>query len=54
MEKLFNNKICHICRKEFIVQDCGQYIFKKQEGKNLRYFCSWSCYRKYLKKKGID
>lgn len=42
---------CPICGKDKFVPDCETWVYTRwvKEGKNFtrRYFCSWSCVRKY-------
>lgn len=63
MEKLFNEKVCAVCGKDFVVQDPGAYLYKLNDYKirqaghkktpRLLYFCSYSCIRAYKKEKGM-
>lgn len=49
INSLFNLYYCPICNKDFVVLNIGQYVYKKNDGKNLRYFCSYGCYRRFSK-----
>lgn len=45
VDYLLASKQCHICKKEF----CGLFDWKNyvyQRKKPVRFYCSWSCYRK--------
>lgn len=47
MEKLFCEKVCYHCGKEFIVPDRAAWLYKKNlygtKGDRTKYFCSYKC-----------
>lgn len=43
---------CYGCGKEFYVQWPLMWTYARTEGPRRKYFCSWSCMRKYDKEKG--
>ena len=46
-------RVCAECGKEFtIFTFLKGYIFKKESCKKMYYFCSCSCYERWLKKYG--
>ena len=51
-------EICPVCGTEKFIPDCELWAFQRwvKEGKNFtrRYFCSWTCLRKYDKEHDED
>ena len=47
MEKLFCEKVCYNCGKEFIVPDRAAWLYKinlyNTKGDRTKYFCSYKC-----------
>ena len=39
-----HDKICPICGKSFVITT-SEWIYKRDNGKKLTYFCSWKCMR---------
>jgi hypothetical protein len=61
MELLFSERTCERCGKEFIVQDPGSYIYKRNDYQKwtakaktprMKYFCSYSCMKAWLQERG--
>ena len=50
MSHVFMGRVrkCAQCKKEFIIQT-DEYAYKKYLKSFVRYFCSWSCMRKWEK-----
>ena len=46
------DKTCPECGKGFFVQYPSMWTYARREGPKTKYFCSYSCVRKYDKKKG--
>lgn len=40
---------CHQCGKDTFIQDPAQWVYKVHRTPNTHYFCSYKCYRQYLK-----
>lgn len=53
---LFEQKVktCEICGKVFIPQELTSYTYKRTVNGLLKYFCSWSCMRKFDKERGFS
>lgn len=49
-------RTCAICGKEFECSSPAQYVYKRSKSTKrkeaVRYFCSWTCFRKDEKQKG--
>jgi hypothetical protein len=47
MEKLFCERVCYRCGKEFIVPDRASWLYKRNlynvKGDRTKYFCSYKC-----------
>ena len=43
----YREKKCLECGKKFIVQSVDDYVYKRWCNGQDRYFCSWSCVRKW-------
>lgn len=44
---------CPVCDKVFLITDVSQWVYKRIDGSSPKYFCSWTCMRKYDKKMEI-
>ncbi len=42
----YNEKVCHVCGKHFVVQRADNYVYKRWFNNRENFFCSWSCMRK--------
>ena len=55
MQKLFCERICFLCGKDFIVPDRASWLYKinlyGKNGDRTKYFCSYSCKRKWEQNK---
>jgi hypothetical protein len=47
MNDFCQEKRCTQCKKKFIVLDNAHWVYKRTKGTGVKYFCSWSCIRKY-------
>lgn len=52
LSDMFNMQECPVCGKSYIIMDARTYAYQKQIGKKHMYFCSWGCYRKFLRDTG--
>lgn len=42
-------KYCELCNKEIsMFYNYNDYKYKISKNKDIKYFCSWTCYRRYL------
>jgi len=44
---LYKERKCYKCGKHFIVPSPEEWVFKRRINNYPKYFCSWSCIRKY-------
>lgn len=55
MQKLFCERTCYLCGKEFIVPDRAAWLYKinlyGKNGDRTKYFCSYSCKKKWEQNK---
>ena len=40
-------KVCPTCGKEFYIPNLDEWVFKRHGKNNYRFFCKWSCLRKF-------
>lgn len=46
IDRIFPTKKCNCCKKEFIVTDLKQYMYKLYVNNKPLWYCSYTCYRK--------
>lgn len=47
---MFEVKKCHLCGKEICRRNWEDYHYRY----GVKYFCSWNCYRKYIREDWIN
>lgn len=52
LNEMFNLQICPVCQKDYIMRDARHWAYQKQVGNKHLNFCSWGCYRKFLRDTG--
>lgn len=52
LSDMFNMQECPVCGKNYIIMNALDWAYQKQAGKKHMYFCSWGCYRKFLRDTG--
>ena len=48
----YREKKCHKCGKKFVVQNTDNYVYKRWRNGGDKFFCSWSCMRKFDAEQG--
>lgn len=46
LETCLPSHICTICGKQFVILRTNLWAYKIQNHKNIKYYCSYKCYRK--------
>lgn len=41
------NRKCEVCGKDFWITDIFRYTYKRFINYKIRYYCSWTCFRKH-------
>ena len=49
LNSIFREYKCPICGRKFIICSAIDYVYKLRAKNVYKYFCSWTCYRKYQK-----
>lgn len=52
IETGYNERKCYRCGKQFIIHDPADWVFKRMLHGADKFFCSWSCLKRFEEERG--